>query len=136
MERCVESLGKEIPELLAEHKLPGLAVGICQASGDSWSAGFGTARVGHKQPIRTSTMFSVQSVSKMYTAAAVMLAVQQGLVDLDEPITSYLPEFTVESRFEIQPRTQDHTAPPAQPHGRIHPRSSRWRQFRSGAGHL
>ncbi len=100
----VESLGEEIPGLLEEHKLPGLAVGICDASGRRWSAGFGTARAGRKQPIRTSTMFSVQSASKMYTATAVMLAVQQGLLDLDEPITRYLPEFTVNSRFEANPQ--------------------------------
>jgi CubicO group peptidase (beta-lactamase class C family) len=99
----VESLCEEIPGLLEENKLPGLAVGICDASGGRWSAGFGTARAGHKQPIRTSTMFSVQSSSKMYTATAVMLAVQQGLVNLDEPITRYLPDFTVKSRFESNP---------------------------------
>ena len=99
----VESLGEEIPGLLGEDKPPGLAVGICEASGARWSAGFGTARAGGKQPIRTSTMFSLQSASKMYTATAVMLAVHQGLVDLDEPITRYLPEFTVKSRFESTP---------------------------------
>jgi CubicO group peptidase (beta-lactamase class C family) len=99
----VEALGEEIPELLEEHKLPGLALGICDASGGRWSAGFGTARAGRKQPIGTSTIFSVQSASKMYTATAVMLAVQQGLVDLDEPIIRYLPEFTVKSRFESNP---------------------------------
>ena len=98
-----ESLGEEIPGLLEENNLPGLAVGICDASAVRWSAGFGTARAGYKQPIRTSTMFSVQSASKMYTATAVMLAVQQRLVDLDEPIIRYLPEFTVKSRFESKP---------------------------------
>ena len=99
----VESLREEIPGLLEDRKLPGLAVGICDASGSRWSTGFGTARAGRKRPIGTSTMFSVQSASKMYTATAVMLAVQQGLVDLDEPITRYLPEFTVRSRFESTP---------------------------------
>ena len=99
----LESIGDEIPGLLEEHKLPGLAVGICDASGERWSASFGTTRADNKQPIRTSTMFSTQSASKMYTATSVMLAVQQGLVDLDEPITRYLPEFTVKSRFESNP---------------------------------
>lgn len=42
----------------------------------------------------------------MYTAAAVMLAVQQGLVELDVPITSYLPEFSVGSRFETDPESR------------------------------
>jgi CubicO group peptidase (beta-lactamase class C family) len=99
----VAELRQEIPDLLAEHKVPGLSIGLCDASDVLWSAGFGTTRRGGDQPIRTSTMFSVQSTSKMYTATAVMLAVQSGLVDLDEPITTYLPEFTVRSRFESAP---------------------------------
>ncbi|MEQ4205932.1 serine hydrolase domain-containing protein [Actinopolymorpha sp. B9G3] len=99
----VEELRQEIPDLLVEHQIPGLAIGICDASKRLWSAGFGTTRAGGDQPVSTSTMFSVQSTSKMYTATAVMVAVQDGLVDLDEPITTYLPEFTVRSRFETAP---------------------------------
>ncbi|MGH3489658.1 MAG: serine hydrolase domain-containing protein, partial [Actinopolymorphaceae bacterium] len=99
----VDELRQEIPDLLVEHKVPGLAIGICDASALLWSAGYGTTRAGGDQPISTSTVFSVQSTSKMYTATAVMLAVQDGLVDLDEPITTYLPEFTVRSRFETAP---------------------------------
>lgn len=48
-------------------------------------------------------MFGVQSCSKMYTATAVLLAVQQGLVELDVPATRYLPEFRVNSSFEDHP---------------------------------
>jgi CubicO group peptidase (beta-lactamase class C family) len=66
-------------------------------------AGFGVARAGSDQPITPRTMFSVQSCSKMYTATAAMLAVQEGLVELDRPITSYLPDFTVNSCFEAKP---------------------------------
>jgi CubicO group peptidase (beta-lactamase class C family) len=101
--REAASLAEEIPSLLEAHQVPGLAVGICDASGVRWSAGFGVVGRASKQPVGTSTVFSIQSASKMYTATAVLLAVQQGLVDLDEPITSYLPEFTVNSRFEAQP---------------------------------
>ena len=48
-------------------------------------------------------MFSVQSISKLYTATIVMLAVQEGLVELDRPITTYLPAFKVNSVFEDHP---------------------------------
>jgi hypothetical protein len=97
------SLGEEVPALLAEHGVPGMAVGICDRSSVVWAAGFGTVGARSRRRIRRSTMFSVQSASKMYTATAVMLAVQQGVVDLDEPICRYLPEFTVGSRFEANP---------------------------------
>ena len=40
-------------------------------------------------------LYGVGSVSKMYTTAAVMLLVEEGKVDLDAPVTAYLPEFTM-----------------------------------------
>jgi CubicO group peptidase (beta-lactamase class C family) len=43
-------------------------------------------------------------MSKVFTATAVMIAVQEGLVDLDEPIVTYLPDFTVHSAFEAYPQ--------------------------------
>jgi CubicO group peptidase (beta-lactamase class C family) len=100
---AVERLGTEIPELMAEHDIPGLALGICNRDGVVWSGGFGSTRRDGGRPVSTSTMFSVQSCSKTYTAALCMTAVERGLVDLDEPITAYLPEFTVHSAFERQP---------------------------------
>ena len=89
--------------MLEEHHLPGLAIAICDASGVLWAAAFGVKKVGGADPITTETMFSVQSISKMYTATAAMLAVQDGLVELDVPITTYLPEFSVRSKFEAHP---------------------------------
>jgi CubicO group peptidase (beta-lactamase class C family) len=102
----VERLRVEVPRTLAEQDVPGAAVGICDASGMLWSEGIGSTRRGGDQRVGTDTMFSVQSVSKMYAATAVLLAVQDGLLDLDEPITSYLPSFTVHSIWEASPETK------------------------------
>ena len=49
------------------------------------------------------TPFMICGLSKLITATAVMLAVQEGLVKLDEPITTYLPDFKVNSRYEEHP---------------------------------
>ena len=53
--------------------------------------------------VTADTIFSVQSMSKLFTATAVMQAAAAGRVDLDAPITTYLPEFTVHSAFEEHP---------------------------------
>jgi CubicO group peptidase (beta-lactamase class C family) len=102
IERVVAELQQRVPGLLEEHRLPGIAIGICDADATVWLAGFGSTRTGGL-PIDGGTRFSVQSCSKMYTATAVLLAVQQGLVDLDAPILLYLPEFRVNSAFEEHP---------------------------------
>ena len=52
------------------------------------------------------TRFSLQSISKLFTALGALAAVRDGLVGLDEPIRSYLPGFTVQSRFGDDPTAQ------------------------------
>ncbi len=92
-----------IPKTMNEHKIPGLSIAVVDRDGILWSAGFGRSGRG-KQRVTPETLFSIQSMSKTFTATAVMIAVQDGLVDLDTPITKYLPEFTVKSRWEENPQ--------------------------------
>ncbi|HET7821611.1 MAG TPA: serine hydrolase domain-containing protein [Ornithinibacter sp.] len=93
---------ERIPELMASEHVPGLAVAVVDGDRVLWQEGFGSTDAGGA-PVTADTIFSVQSTSKTFTATAVMLAVQAGLVDLDEPITTYLPDFTVHSVFETHP---------------------------------
>ncbi|WP_161606182.1 serine hydrolase domain-containing protein [Microlunatus speluncae] len=102
LKTTTDRLRRDVPGLLAEHDVPGLAIGICDASGLRWSAGFGHTTRGGAE-VTPSTMFSIQSVSKLYTSTVIMTAVRDGLLDLDEPITSYLPDFTVHSSWERHP---------------------------------
>jgi CubicO group peptidase (beta-lactamase class C family) len=99
----VDRLAAAIPNRIGPDHLPGLAIGICDSTRLLWTKGYGTLRAGEDAPVTDQTSFSIQSCTKMYTATAVMLAVQDGLVDLDEPITAYLQEFAVQSRFETAP---------------------------------
>lgn len=92
-----------IPQLMADQDVPGLAVVVVDGDHVVWAEGFGRLERDGSAPVTTDTVFSVQSMSKPFTATAVMIAVEDGLVDLDEPITTYLPEFTVNSVFEEHP---------------------------------
>ncbi len=101
--RIIEKYRQKIPELMAEQGVPGLALAVVDDQGILWSDGFGYTDRDRKTAVTPDTMFSIQSTSKTVTATAVMLAVQDGLVALDEPITTYLPDFTVHSIFEEHP---------------------------------
>jgi CubicO group peptidase (beta-lactamase class C family) len=92
-----------IPELMAEQDIPGLAVALVDGDQVLWSQGFGHVDRDGSAPVDTDTIFSVQSMSKLFTATAVMRAVQAGRLALDEPITTYLPDFSVHSAFEPHP---------------------------------
>jgi len=92
-----------IQEALEEYGVPGASFAVVDREGVLSSRGFGTLASGGVDPVTPETVFSVQSISKTFTGVAVMLAVQDGLLDLDTPITEYLPAFTVNSRFEEHP---------------------------------
>lgn len=75
------------------------------------STGHSTSDVLNQRKQETSTdesnhAYAIGSVSKMYTTAAVMKLVEEHRIDLDEPVTTYLPEFTmVDERYkQITPR--------------------------------
>lgn len=89
--------------LLAGGDVPGLAVGVCDRSGVLWSAGFGTTGRAGGAPVTPQTLFCLMSGTKPYTAATVMLAVQEGLLDLDEPVATHLPELRLRSAWEDHP---------------------------------
>ena len=54
----------------------------------------GYADIGAKTPMRTDDLFWIASMSKAMTAAALMMLVDEGKVQLDDPVEKYLPEFT------------------------------------------
>ncbi len=99
----VTRLVRELPDLLRQHRIPGLSIGICTSEEIVWTAGFGTIDLNSEIPVTSRTRFGVQSCSKMFTASIAMALVEDGVVTLDEPITTYLPDFRVGSRFEARP---------------------------------
>ncbi len=71
--------------------IPGLALGVVEGDRVVDLAGFGRADDG--RPVTPRTPFLLASVSKPFTATAVMQLVEAGRVDLDLPVRRYLPEF-------------------------------------------
>ncbi|HEY6740038.1 MAG TPA: serine hydrolase [Actinopolymorphaceae bacterium] len=55
-------------------------------------------------PMTTDTIFDMASVSKLFTSIVVMQQVERGLVDLEAPVASYLPEFAANGKDDITVR--------------------------------
>ncbi len=94
---------QEISQLMQKQNIPGLAIAVVDDQDILWAEGFGYTTNDHKKPITPDTIFNLESMSKTFTATGVMMAVQEGLLDLDVPMTTYLPDFTVHSIFEEHP---------------------------------
>ena len=92
-----------IKDSMAAHDIPGLAIAVVNRDELLWEAGFGVRNRESGKPVNRETVFSLQSITKLFTATAIMKEVQKGTIDLDAPITKYLPDFSVNSRFSEHP---------------------------------
>ncbi len=71
--------------------VPGVAIGI--AYGDAeYTAGFGVTNIEHPLPVDAATLFQIGSTTKTVTATVAMRLVEQGRLDLDVPVRTYLPD--------------------------------------------
>src|SRR5918999_806080 len=77
---------------LARQRIPGMSVAVLRGDSVLLARGYGLASREQRLPATDSTPFAVGSVSKQFTAAAIVLLSQQGRLGLDDPITRYLPE--------------------------------------------
>jgi CubicO group peptidase (beta-lactamase class C family) len=75
---------------LRDFRLPGAAVVVVHRGHVLHSRGYGHADVEAGRRFDARTLFRTASVSKLFTATAVMQLVEQGLVDLDEDVSAYL----------------------------------------------
>ena len=71
---------------------PGASVGIMEDGAIVHVNGYGEAQLEYGIPITAETVFHVASVSKQFTAFAVMLLASRGMLSLDDDIRDYLPE--------------------------------------------
>ncbi len=71
---------------------PGCAVAVIRDGKTIFENGYGMADLDHDVPITTRSVFHVASVSKQFTAAAIVLLAQQGKLSLDDPVRKHVPE--------------------------------------------
>lgn len=71
--------------------IPGAAVAVIRGGTVIRSQGYGLANVEHAVPVTPDTIFQSGSLGKMFTAAAVMLQVEDGKVALADPIAKFFP---------------------------------------------
>lgn len=85
-------------DALAEASLvpdgPGVAVLVIQDNQILHAEGYGLSDLDTQTPITPETVFDLASVSKQMTAIAVLKLMEQGQLDLEAPVSQYLPEFS------------------------------------------
>jgi CubicO group peptidase (beta-lactamase class C family) len=86
------ALQDKVTELAKELDVPGASVGVF-LDGQEIYGYAGVTSIDNPLPVDEKTLFQFGSTGKTYTATAMMRLVEQGKVDLDAPVRTYLPEF-------------------------------------------
>lgn len=77
----------------------GFSAALVRRSGPIWLESFGFTDTSKQQKVDENTLFSLQSTTKTVTAIAFLLAVQEGLVELDDQIYKHHPNFKMKSFY-------------------------------------
>jgi len=77
-------------------RLPGLSAAVVVDQDLAWGGAFGLANPAEDVAARPDTIYSICSISKLFTSVSVMQLRDEGLLRLDDPIVQHLPWFTIQ----------------------------------------
>ncbi|NER10791.1 CubicO group peptidase, beta-lactamase class C family [Muriicola jejuensis] len=80
-------------------KLPGISAAVVEDQKVLWSGAFGQANMEKKVPMTPETLCSICSISKLFTAVAVMTLYEEGKLRLDDTVEDLLPAYDVNQQF-------------------------------------
>ncbi len=106
LEQQLARLRAYIDTTMKSWKTPGLAMAIVKDGSVVFSEGFGFRDVDQKLPVTPKTLFAIGSSSKAFTAMSVGLMVNDGKIEWDTPVRTYLPDFELHN-----PYASDHMTP-------------------------
>ncbi|MFY1690277.1 serine hydrolase domain-containing protein [Plantactinospora sp. WMMB782] len=87
-------LAARVPELLREHRIPGAAWAVLH-DGQIVDGAAGLLSTGTGVEATPDSLFQIGSITKLWTSTLVLQLVDEGRVELDEPVRTYLPEFRI-----------------------------------------
>ena len=85
------SFDEIVTKAMAEWKIPGTAVAVVRDGKVIYAKGFGYRDVEKKLPVTTDTLFAIGSISKSFTSLVFATLNDEGKVDWDAPVRTYLP---------------------------------------------
>jgi CubicO group peptidase (beta-lactamase class C family) len=90
-------------EKMPEEKVPGMAVSVVKDGKIYFQQSYGYADIDKKRPVvLDKTLFRVASISKLFTATAVMQLVEQGKINLSSSVNDYIKNFQLAHKYPQQ----------------------------------
>jgi CubicO group peptidase (beta-lactamase class C family) len=98
----IENTSAYIKSAITQYNLVGLSIALVDNDKIVWSQGFGYSNKETKTPATADTVYMIGSISKTLTTVGLLNLYDNGLVELDAPVISYLPEFDMKERYANQ----------------------------------
>ena len=92
-----------IAATVAQREQPGLSIGVVYDQELIWAKGYGYADVERRVPATPSTIYRIASISKLFTATAIMQLRDAGKLRLDDPVSERLPWFSIKQTYDGGP---------------------------------
>jgi CubicO group peptidase (beta-lactamase class C family) len=98
-----------LPDLMRKYAIPGGAVAVVRDGKLIYARGFGYADVENRTPVQPDALFRIASVSKPITSVAIMKLVEEGRLQLDEPVAPLIEHLTPAPGATVDPRWEQIT---------------------------
>jgi CubicO group peptidase (beta-lactamase class C family) len=93
-----EAVSEIIKKEMQKDDVTGLSIALVDDQVVVWAQGFGYADTERGVPATPETAYRLGFLTNLFTATAAMQLVEQGKLDLDQPLQHYLPEFSILTR--------------------------------------
>ena len=99
LQRAFEHIAQFLKLKMKETNMPGMAIAVTDREKLLRVATYGFADVSAQTPIAPDSLFEIASIGKSFTAIALLQLRDEGKLDLNAPVTQYLPWFQVQSKY-------------------------------------
>lgn len=93
--RALQGLDEEIEQALTDFNVPGLGIAVVAGGETVYARGFGYRDLDDELPMDADTLFAIGSTTKAMTNAVLGMLTDEGRLDWDEPVRTWLPTFAV-----------------------------------------
>jgi CubicO group peptidase (beta-lactamase class C family) len=96
----IEELRRRMAAVLEREGVPGAAIALVGRDGPIWIGGVGVADVSSRVAVDASTVFRIASITKSIVGLGVMRLVEQGRLDLDQPLRDAVPDAGIDNAWD------------------------------------
>jgi CubicO group peptidase (beta-lactamase class C family) len=99
LQRAFNHIDQYVERLMQEAHVPGLTMAATDREHLLRTSAYGVVDLATQQPVTPDTLFEIGSLGKQFTSIALLQLRDEGIVDLQAPVSQYLPWFKVQSDY-------------------------------------